>query len=314
MFQSAQDVGDEHLSLLVSPVSPVRRRNPAQEPPPRSQSCKRLSSLGTRGSRRESCIGGFSSEGASASHRTICGSAGKADNSVHRTCQWVQWAQDWHSQCSKELDAEERLVRLRAEEVHPMEEVFVTDWEAEAKALRQSTTIFGVEPCCCVPSRAVFRRRSSSGGTGTRHQTTSLRRRSSIVSPTPFGAVVCEASGVERRSGNGRPIDCCGAHSTSGCRWCEDADNVRSKMILLNNGKRERKRERELGMECGRGRRSSPPRPLSRRRRISSSDECVSEENPGPARSRSKILHGSEAVEYDLTWGDSEKNRGRDST
>ena len=55
--------------------------------------------------------------------------------------------------------------------------------------------------------------------------------------PTPFGVVVCEASGVERRSGNGRPIfDCCGAHSTSGCR-CEDAGDVRKE-----NGKEEKVR------------------------------------------------------------------------
>ena len=43
--------------------------------------------IGTRGFRRESCIGGFSSEGASASHRTTSGRAGEADNTVHRTCQ-----------------------------------------------------------------------------------------------------------------------------------------------------------------------------------------------------------------------------------
>ena len=54
--------------------------------------------------------------------------------------------------------------------------------------------------------------------------------------PIPLG-VVCEASGVERRSGNWRPSDCCGGHSASGCRSCEDANDVRCN--LMKNGKRE---------------------------------------------------------------------------
>ena len=62
----------------------------------------------------------------------------RAKKRLSSASKWVHWAQDWHSQCSKELaEAEERLVRLRAKEVHPMEEVVGKDWEAEAKALRQ---------------------------------------------------------------------------------------------------------------------------------------------------------------------------------
>ena len=116
-------------------------------------------------------------------------------------------------------------MRLRAEEVRPKEEVIVVDWEAEAKVLRQQIVELEGQRKSLVLSRV------------TRRQTTSLWRRSSIVSPTPLGVVVCEASGVERRSGNGRPIDCCGAHSAFGCRWCQDAGDVRCNMT--KNGKRE---------------------------------------------------------------------------
>ena len=62
----------------------------------------------------------------------------RAKKRLSSASEWVQWAQDWRSQRSKELaEAEERLVRLQAEEVHPMEEVVGKDWETEAKALRQ---------------------------------------------------------------------------------------------------------------------------------------------------------------------------------
>ena len=47
------------------------------------------------------------------------------------------------------------------------------------------------------------------------------------------------------------------------------------------------------------------PGPPSRRRGISS-DECVCEENPALAGSRSRILLGNEAVEFDFTRGDSD--------
>ena len=59
------------------------------------------------------------------------------------------------------------------------------------------------------------------------------------------------------------------------------------------------------GVRVGEAANPGPGRESRRRRRISSSDECVSEvENPGPPRSR--IPHGSETVEFDLTWGDSD--------
>ena len=110
-----------------------------------------------------------------------------------------------------------------------MEEVDVTDWEAEAKALRQQIVELEGQRKSSVLSRVVLLRpipnslpsKQFRWCTGTRRQTTSLRRRSSIVSPTPLGVVVCEAFGFERRSGNGRPMECCGAHSAFG--WCQDA-------------------------------------------------------------------------------------------
>ena len=88
---------------------------------------------------------------------------------------------------------EERMVRLRAEEVHVMEEVTVTDWEAEAKALRQQIVELEGERKSSVLNRVVASHPEQLGGAGTRRQTTSLRRRSSLVSPTPLGVVVCEA-------------------------------------------------------------------------------------------------------------------------
>ena len=80
----------------------------------------------------------------------------RAKRRLSSASEWVQWAQDWHSQCSKELaEAEERLVRLRAEEVHPMEEVIVTDWEAEAKTLRQQIVELEGQRKSSVMSRVV---------------------------------------------------------------------------------------------------------------------------------------------------------------
>ena len=136
--------------LLVSPVSTVhvcRQRNPVQELPPRLQGCKLLCShWDQRISSRKAALE------ASLQKAQVQATAPPVAEQVKQTTQfiepakrrlssaseWVQWAQDWHSQCSKELaEAEERLVRFRTEEVQPMEEVVVSDWEAEAKALRQ---------------------------------------------------------------------------------------------------------------------------------------------------------------------------------
>ena len=53
--------------------------------------------------------------------------------------EWVQWAQDWRSECAKELhDAELRLARIRAEVAEVVEDPSAPpDWEAEARRLRQ---------------------------------------------------------------------------------------------------------------------------------------------------------------------------------
>ena len=253
--------------------------------------------------------------GSSASHRATCGRAGEANNSVHRTCQEAPLKCFRVGAVSPGLafsmfEGVGRSRRtsgaLSAEEVHLME-VVGKDWEADAKALRQQIVELEGRRQSSVFSRVAAAHPvqfSVEAGAGTRHQTTSLRRRSSIVSGTPVGVVVCEAPGVERRSGNGRPIDCCGAHSTSGCRWCEDAGDVSNMRLLQKNGKRVKAR---YGMRACRVGEAAHPGPQSRRRRISSLDECVSEvENPGPARSRSRIPQGREAVEFDLSRGDSD--------
>ena len=92
-----------------------------------------------------------------------------------------------------------------------------------------------------------------------RSATTSLRR----SSPTPLGVVVCEASGVKRRSGNGNQL-IVAELTLLLVAGCEDAGDVRCSM---------------MGMTT---RASVPP--------TVSSDECFCDWNPGPARSRSRIL------------------------
>ena len=53
--------------------------------------------------------------------------------------EWVQWAQDWRSECAKELhEAELRLERIRAEAAEPLAAPPAPpDWEAEVMRLRQ---------------------------------------------------------------------------------------------------------------------------------------------------------------------------------
>ena len=158
--------------------------------------------IGTRGFRRESCIGGFSSEGASAGHRTTSGRAGEADNTVHRTCQEAPLKRFRVGSVGPGLAFSmfEGVGRSRRTSGAPSNRGGSTDGRSCRVRLGSggqgiaaadcgvggSTQVFCAEPCCCVPPRAVFRR-SNSGGAGTRRQTTSLRRRNSIVSPAPLG-------------------------------------------------------------------------------------------------------------------------------
>ena len=128
-----------------------------------------------KGSCRESCIGGC-----------------QADNIVHRMCQEAPLKRFRVGPGLAE--AAEHVVRFRGQEVHPMEEVFVTDWEAEAKALRQQIVELEGQRKSSVLSRVVASIPNSLPSKQvrwyrTRRQTTSLRRRSSIVSPTHLGLV-----------------------------------------------------------------------------------------------------------------------------
>ena len=195
--------------------------------PPRSRGCKLLCSHWDQRISSRKLRWRFLFQSSSASQCATCGKAGKSrllsSSNVPRSA-----SQSVHSQCSKEV----KNVRCVFGQRRIM-----------AKALRQqivefggSTTIFGVQLCYCVPSRVVFHR-SSSGGTGT-----SLRRRSSIVSPI-LSEWLC-AKHLERDALEmGDPLIVDGAHSTSRCRWCEDPGDVRSNMRWLKkNGKRERGR------------------------------------------------------------------------
>ena len=195
---------------------------------------------------------------------------------------------------------------FEAEEVHPMEDVIVTDWEAEAEALRQQIVELEGQRKSSVLRRVVASHPSSLPSKQFRWYRNvppndrALRRRSSIVSPTPLGVVVCEASGVERRLEMGDPLIVAELTQLLAAGGAKTAGDVRCNMM-----KKWQERESSYGMRaCGVGE-AAHPGPPSRRRRISS-DECASEENPRPARSRSRILYRSEAVEFDSTRGDSD--------
>ena len=149
-FQSAQGVGGENLSLLVSQVSPVhacRReecRAGATTQVARLQVA--LPKLGTEDLAEKAALE------ASLQKAQLQVTVPPVAEQVKETTQFierakrrlssasecVQWAQVWL------LNVRHSWPRLKnvwcafeAEEVHTMEEVVVTDWEAESKALRQ---------------------------------------------------------------------------------------------------------------------------------------------------------------------------------
>ena len=145
-----------------------------------------------------------------------CGRAGD-DNTVHRTCQEAPLkpfrAQDWHSQCSKKLaEAEERLVRFRA--------------EVELEGQRKSSVLSHVVAShpSSLPSKQ-FRWYKNAPP----NDELAAKKFHRLPKSSRSG---CEASGIERRSGNGTSINCCGTQHLAAC----------SKLA----------REREFGMECGR--------------------------------------------------------------
>ena len=139
-----------------------------------------------------------------------CGRAGD-DNTVHRTCQEAPLkpfrAQDWHSQCSKKLaEAEERLVRFRAE----------VELEGQRKS-SVSSHVVASHPSS-LPSKQ-FRWYKNAPP----NDELAAKKFHRLPKSSRSG---CEASGVERRSGNGTSIGCIVELSTwlqvvPRCRRCQ---------------------------------------------------------------------------------------------
>ena len=277
-------------SALVAGGIPRRRHHQGRE----VASC--ITHIGTRGSRRENCVGGFSSEGSSASHRATAP---------------LKHFQLGPGGPGLAFSMFEGVGRSRRTSGAPSGRGGSSDGRSYRDGLGNggqgiaaadcgvggSTTTFGVQPCCCVPSRAVSRRSSSRWCRNAPPNDELAAKK--FHSSQLLSEWLC-AKHLELRDAleMGDPLIV-----------VEPTRLLAAGAKMQAMSGRKMAKKKKFGMECGRVESAKPPtQGLSpARQRISSPDECVREvENPGPARSRSRIPHGSEAVEFDLTGGDSD--------